>query len=338
MRAALERRLVARWYGKRAALWLLPLEAVYRAVTALRRALYRCGVLRTERVAAPVVIVGNLTVGGTGKTPLVLWLAEHLRARGWQPGIASRGYGGEGMRRAMRVLPQSDPDLVGDEALLIAQRSGCAVAIGADRPAAARLLLDAGADLVLGDDGLQHYALARDVEIVVVDGQRGFGNDHCLPAGPLREPRTRLASVDAVVVQGLPEGSALPVAGALPMQLKTVGVFPLAGGPPVALESFGGQRVHALAGIGNPERFFAALRARGVDVVPHAFPDHTRFRRDDIRFADELPVLMTEKDAVKCARFAGPQHWYVRVDAVLAPADAERLIALVTRVVEGARA
>jgi len=337
MRAALERRLVSRWYGERAAFWLLPLEGLYRAATALRRGLYRCGVLRVQRVGAPVVIVGNLTVGGTGKTPLVLWLAGQLQARGWQPGIASRGYGGDGTRTAMRVLPQSDPDLVGDEALLLAQRSGGPVAIGADRPAAAQLLLDAGADLVIADDGLQHYALARDVEIVVVDGQRGFGNGHCLPAGPLREPRARLASAGAVVVQA-PKNDALPVAGALRMVMRTVGVFPLGGGEESSIESFAGQRVHALAGIGNPERFFESLRLHGLDVVPHVFPDHTRFRREDIRFGDELPVLMTEKDAVKCARFAGPEHWYVRVDVTLAPADAERLLALVTRVVEGSRA
>jgi tetraacyldisaccharide 4'-kinase len=333
--AALERWVTSRWYdGRGAAPWLLPLEAIFRGLTALRRRGYQRGWLRVERLRVPVVVVGNLTVGGTGKTPLVLWLAHELRAHGLQPGIVSRGYGGEHTRTRTRVKADSDARVVGDEALLLARRSACPVAIGAHRAAAARLLLEAGVNVVIADDGLQHYALGRDVEVVVLDGQRGFGNGHCLPAGPLREPVTRLDSVDAVVVHVYEPGAAVQVPGAMTMQMRARGVLPLAGGDERTLESFAGQRVHALAGIGNPERYFRWLRSRGLHVVPHAFPDHARFRREDIDFGDSLPVLMTEKDAVKCARFAGPQHWYVRVDAVLDAADAERLCALVMRAVE----
>jgi tetraacyldisaccharide 4'-kinase len=240
------------------------------------------------------------------------------------------------MKHAMRVLSQSDPDVVGDKrccsrsAAAVRSRSEATVRGGATAP-------ESGVDLVTPTTDCSTMR-GRDAEIVVVDGARGFGNGHCLPAGPLREPKSRLAGVDAIVVQGAEDGGMLPVPGALRLQLRTVGVFPLAGGAERPLESFAGQRVHAVAGIGNPSRFFASLRERGLEVIPHPFPDHTRLGRDDIRFGDKLPVLMTEKDAVKCARFAGPLHWYVRVDAALAPADAERLLALVTWIAEGSRA
>jgi tetraacyldisaccharide 4'-kinase len=333
-----ERRLVARWYGERGpAPWLVPLGALFRAGVRLRRSLYRCGLLRVERLPVPVVVVGNLTVGGTGKTPLVLWLAEALRVRGRAPGIVSRGYGGAG-RAPMRVQADSDAARVGDEALLLARRSACAVAVGADRAAAARLLLAAGVDVVIADDGLQHYALGRDLEIVVLDGQRGLGNGHCLPAGPLREPARRLAEVGAVVVHEDETGRDAGIPGALKMRMRARAVLPVAGGAARALEEFHGQRVHALAGIGHPQRFFAWLRARGLEVIPHAYPDHARFAPGDIDPGDGLPVLMTEKDAVKCARFAGPQHWYVSVDAALEAADAERLLGLVMRLFEERRA
>jgi tetraacyldisaccharide 4'-kinase len=339
MSAWLERVVVARWYGaERAPPWLLPLEALFRAATAARRFAYRRGLLRVVRVDIPVVVVGNVTVGGTGKTPLVLWLASALRERGWRPGIVSRGYGGRGVRGAVRVRAGSEVELVGDEALLIARRSGCPVAVGRDRVAAAALVASDGADIVLADDGLQHYALARDVEVAVLDGERGLGNGHCLPAGPLREPASRLSEVDAVVVHGDANGVQRWARGALPMQMHVRGVRALASATQRTLESFAGERVHALAGIGNPRRFFASLRACGLDVVAHPFPDHARLRREDIVFGDGLAVLMTEKDAVKCARFAGPEHWYVSVDAVLAPADAERLLALVAGTRQGVRA
>jgi tetraacyldisaccharide 4'-kinase len=286
----------------------------------------------------PVVVVGNLTVGGTGKTPLVLWLARALRARGRQPGIVSRGYGGRGVRGALRVHAGSDVGVVGDEALLIARRSGCPVAVGRDRAAAAALVAGDGADIVIADDGLQHYALARDVEVAVLDDARRLGNGHCLPAGPLREPASRLSDVDAVVVHDDATGVNEWPPGAFPMRLQARAVRALASNAERSLESFAGERVHALAGIGNPERFFVSLRSQRLDVIAHPFPDHARLRREDIGFGDGLPVLMTEKDAVKCARFAGPEHWYVSVDAVLAPADAERLLALVDGARNGVRA
>lgn len=329
--SAVERWLVARWYDPEAgASWLAPLEWLFRAVSGARRRAYRSGLLPVHRVGAPVVVVGNVTVGGTGKTPLVLWLAQALRARGRRPGIVSRGYGGRAGPGVLRVDANSDPARAGDEALLLARRSGCPIAVAADRVAAARALVADGVDVVVADDGLQHYRLAREVEIVVLDGERGFGNGRCLPAGPLREPVSRIADADAVVVhQATQGGAAHLVPDALPMQMRARAVVPLAGGPERTLEDFAGKRVHAVAGIGNPGRYFDWLRTRGLDVVPHAFPDHAHYAPGDLDFGDGLPVLMTEKDAVKCTRFAGPQHWYVSVDAVFAPADAERLLAVV---------
>jgi tetraacyldisaccharide 4'-kinase len=337
VRATLERWLVARWYGRRSTAWLVPLELLFRGAVALRRALYARGLLRSEHMPVPVVVVGNLTVGGTGKTPLVLWLADALRARGLAPGIVSRGYGGAARAAPVRVDPAGDAGVVGDEALLLAQRSGCPVVVGARRAQAARVLVEAGVDVVIADDGLQHYALGRDVEILVLDGERGLGNGRCLPAGPLREPASRIAQVDAVVVQEGETGRDPGIAGALHMRLRERALVPLAGGAPRALSELAGQRVHAVAGIGNPERFFAWLRARGLDVIAHPHPDHAAYRPEDLQFGDELPVLMTEKDAVKCARFAGPRHWSVSVDVVLDPADAEALLGLVMSAVERKR-
>ncbi len=290
---------------------LQPLAWVFKVITAVRRLLYRAGIRGVQRLPVPVVIVGNITVGGTGKTPLTIWLAQQLRERGMQPGIVSRGYGGAcAVPRAVNV--DSDAASVGDEALLLAQRSACPVWAGADRVATARALLRAQpqCDLILADDGLQHYALARDVEVAVVDAQRAFGNGCLLPAGPLREPVRRLDAVHAVVVNG----EALPLGvGAPQFRMDLVGsaAKPLRGGAALALESWRGRRVHAVAGIGNPRRFFDDLRACGLELVEHAFRDHHAFTAQDLNFGDDAPVLMTEKDAVKCQAFA-QSNWFVR--------------------------
>jgi tetraacyldisaccharide 4'-kinase len=274
----------------------------------------------------PVVVVGNLSVGGTGKTPLVCWLVSHLAERGFKPGVVTRGYGGASADP--RIIDASaGPDAVGDEPILLVRRTGAPVAVGRDRPAAAQLLVNAGCDVVVSDDGLQHYALARDCEIVVIDGERRFGNGSLLPAGPLREPKDRLAAADAVVVNG---GRA-PIDGAFSMRLEAGSVSSVAGGAVKALDDFAGLTVHAVAGIGNPQRFFDMLRAHGILVVAHPLPDHARLRAADISFGDQCPVFMTEKDAVKCAGIAGPHHWYVPVTASFAGGESKMLLDIVTR-------
>ncbi len=290
---------------------LLPIAGIYRAAAALRRALYRRGVLRVERLPVPVIVVGNLTVGGTGKTPLVLWLARTLRRHGYTPGVVARGYKGRGVNGVLEVDAHADPALVGDEALVLARNGACRVAIGRRRASAARRLVDRyGCDVILADDGLQHYALARDLEIAVIDGTRRLGNARCLPAGPLRESPTRLQEVDLRVTHGEPR------AGELGLRLRALclrRVHTQASELPP--DAFAGQRVHALAGIGNPERFFLQLRALGMEVIAHPFPDHHPFTAAELRFADALPVIMTEKDAVKCEAFADERCWYLAVEA-----------------------
>ena len=279
------------------------LSHVYAGAVALRAALYRAGALRTRRVAVPVVVVGNLIAGGSGKTPLVLALIERLRADGWRPGVASRGYGRQQARSARWVEADTPPALGGDEPVLIARRTGAKVRVDADRVAAAQALVAAGCDIVVCDDGLQHTRLARDIEIEVIDGRRRYGNGRLLPAGPLREPASRAARCDFHVVNlGAEAGE--PGFGEWPMRLALQDARPLRGGRDIPLAQFAGQRVHAVAGIGDPERFFAMLRALGIAVVPHAFPDHHAYAAADLAFSSDLPVLMTEKDAVKCAPFA----------------------------------
>jgi tetraacyldisaccharide 4'-kinase len=315
------------WYDRASPpWWLLPLSSVYGAVVGSRRYLYSKRLRRSIRLPVPVVVVGNLSVGGTGKTPLVCWLVSHLAERGFKPGVVTRGYGGASADP--RIIDASaGPDAVGDEPILLVRRTGAPVAVGRDRPAAAQLLVNAGCDVVVSDDGLQHYALARDCEIVVIDGERRFGNGSLLPAGPLREPKDRLAAADAVVVNG---GRA-PIDGAFSMRLEAGSVSSVAGGAVKALDDFAGLTVHAVAGIGNPQRFFDMLRAHGILVVAHPLPDHARLRAADISFGDQCPVFMTEKDAVKCAGIAGPHHWYVPVTASFAGGESKMLLDIVTR-------
>ncbi|HYW03108.1 MAG TPA: tetraacyldisaccharide 4'-kinase [Gammaproteobacteria bacterium] len=313
----MHRLLDALWYGPAWRAWpLSPLSALFRGVAGVRRALYRSGVFRVHRFPVPVVVVGNLTVGGTGKSPLVVRLAALLAEHGWRPGIVVRGYRGGAEEWPRRVTGESDPAEVGDEAVLLARRCRCPVVAGPERAADVRLLLGDGArrpDVVLCDDGLQHYALARDIELVVVDGRRGWGNGHCLPAGPLREPLRRLREVDFVLVNG--PGQAPPHGHR--MQLVQGDAVSLAGHTRRPLRTFAGETVHAVAGIGNPQRFFDQLAEAGLEVIPHAFPDHYAYRPADVRFSDGRVVVMTEKDAVKCTGFAGGEHWYVPVEAIL---------------------
>jgi len=309
--------------------WLVPLSGLFGAGTKLRRWLYAKNIRAAVRLSRPVVVVGNLSVGGTGKTPVVCWLVERLQELGYRPGVVTRGYGGS--NRAPHLVRESDDAAaVGDEPLLLARRTRAPVAVGRDRPAAAQILVDAGCDVIVSDDGLQHYALSRDCEIVVIDAERGFGNGHLLPAGPLREGASRLATVDAIVVNGTgvgtgtgqpaggEPGAALTAWGGQPhrvfgMHLKASQAVSLLDSSARDLHAFAGQRVHAVAAIGNPRRFFRMLRSFGLQVSPHELPDHAAVESADIEFGDSLPVLMTEKDAVKCQRLARAQHWYVPV-------------------------
>jgi tetraacyldisaccharide 4'-kinase len=318
------------WYGGVSPpWWMTPLSAVYAAISAMHRSAYSMRWAPRTRLACPVIVVGNLTVGGTGKTPLVCWLTGQLIELGFRPGVVSRGYGGAS--RAARLVQSNDKtDQVGDEAILLAHRSRVPVAVGRNRPAAAQLLIDAGCDVIVSDDGLQHHALERDCEIVVIDGERRFGNGRLLPAGPLRETTARLRQVDAVVVNGGEAASG----DALRMRLLATSAVAMKYGTTKPLREFSAQPVHAIAAIGNPQRFFAMLRAVGINVIEHALPDHAKLSIDDISFADDLAVLMTEKDAVKCRDIAGPHHWYVPVSVAFAPGDAEKLRSIVALAVE----
>ena len=292
------------------------LASVYGGLTGLRRTLYEKHLLKARRAPVPVVVVGNIAVGGTGKTPLTIALMERLRAAGFRPGVASRGYGRRDEAQARWVDAATPPEEGGDEPVLIARHTGTRVRVDRDRVAAAKALVAAGCDVVICDDGLQHYRLQRDVEIEVIDGARRYGNGRLMPAGPLREPVARAATCGFRVVN-LPSSEDTAAFGEWPMQLQADDALPLRGGRPKPLAGFAGQRVHAVAGIGNPARFFAMLRRQGLGVVPHAFADHHAYRAEDFAFGSELPVLMTEKDAVKCAAFANNWFYSVPVAAKL---------------------
>jgi len=331
---SLRSRIEAMWYSNRAPLWLVPLSFLYGFVMAVRSLLYRIGLRHRVKVGVPVIVVGNLTVGGTGKTPLVAWLASKLAAVGHRVAIVSRGYGGRA-RGVTRVTLHSRASEVGDEPLLLARRAQATVFIGRDRVAAAKAAVADGADLVISDDGLQHLALVRHCEIVVIDGQRGFGNGCLLPRGPLRESPRRLRRVNAVVTNGALKAPGFKLPSFVKhtlfaMHMRPGDAHPVSGG--AALRSVGSFRdtgVHAVAAIGNPQRFFDTLRDAGLRIYEHPMPDHHAFKAGDLNFGDSLPVLMTEKDAVKCAAFADERCWYVPVTAEFNEAEARGLVDLI---------
>ena len=334
----MEQWLTQLWYRESAGPSLLqPLGWLYGLVSRLRRHAYTRGWLQSQRTGKPVIVVGNLTVGGTGKTPLVAWLAEQLSVSGLKVGIVSRGYG-RSQRVPQVVHAESDWRDVGDEPFLLRQLTGCDTVVAQDRFAGAQQLVALGVDVVIADDGLQHLRLARDCEIVMVDGTRGFGNGRLLPAGPLREPVSRVREASIVVVNGVPEHASL-LAGegrlaqtTLQMSLYGGEAYRLDGlAGPQSLLHFSGKRVHAVAGIGNPGRFFRDLRARGIDVIEHPFADHHPFVAADLTFEDALPVLMTQKDAVRCRSLANERLWYVPVVARFEDAQGRDLL---DRVVE----
>ncbi len=305
--SALERH----WYRLTpVSLLLLPLSILFCALVQLRHAIYRLGALSSTRLPVPVIVVGNITVGGTGKTPLTIWLANFLRQAGYRPGIVTRGYRGKSQTWPVAVTALTPAELAGDEVVLLARHGGCPVLAGPDRAVSARWLTEQGCNVIISDDGLQHYRLRRDIEIAVIDGLRRFGNRLCLPAGPLREPVARLKSVFARVANGSPQ------AGELGMSLAPTGLYRLANPEQrMPADQFRGESVHAVAGIGNPERFFSSLRDLGLNVIPHPFPDHHAFLPGELEFGDDRPIIMTEKDAVKCQPFATTRCWVLAVEA-----------------------
>jgi tetraacyldisaccharide 4'-kinase len=293
--------------------------------------LYRFGLLRSVSLDVPVIVVGNITVGGTGKTPLVIWLTERLRHWGFKPGIVTRGYAGGSEQWPVEVTQETPATQVGDEAVLLQRRTGCPVYAGPDRPAAARQLLqDHRCDLIIADDGLQHYRLFRDLEIAVIDAERRFGNGLCLPAGPLRERQGRLSETDLVIVNGAVK------AGEYGMRLRASEALALdRRGESKPLTEFSADRLHAIAGIGHPDRFFNMLAGLGLRFERHPFPDHHGFSSEDLRPFSGQTVLMTEKDAVKCELFAQPNHWYVPATAEVDERFEKALMILIKRLSHG---
>lgn len=301
------------WYRGSPWLWLLwPISLLFCALVMIRRALYRLGILQSVSFAAPVIVVGNITVGGSGKTPLVTYLVELLRRHGYKPGVVSRGYGGQAENWPQTVTVESCASMVGDEAVLLARRCQCPMVVGPDRAMAVEQLLgEHDVDVVISDDGMQHYRMGRDIEIAVLDGERRLANGLCLPAGPLREGKGRLKQVDFLVTNGKAR------AGEWAMQLQPGEAHSLRGDEKRSLEAFSGKTVHAVAAIGNPERFFHTLRDAGLSIKAHPFADHHPFTQGELDFNDAEPVMMTEKDAVKYINYASERHWYLPVTAVL---------------------
>ncbi|MFC3912375.1 tetraacyldisaccharide 4'-kinase [Pseudaeromonas sharmana] len=327
--------LAALWYRANWLVWgLWPLALLYRSLTALRRLAYRLGWLRVYRAPVPVIVVGNISVGGNGKTPVVIWLIEVLRQAGYHPGVVSRGYGGRADRYPLQVTAMTPASACGDEPKLIFRRCGCPVVVSPRRAEAIACLLAGGeVDVVISDDGLQHYAMARDIELVVVDGERRFGNGHLLPMGPLREGLGRLAQVDAILCNG-----GVVAAGEYPMQLIADSLRPVGSSthlqPPVP-----GEEVDAMAGIGHPPRFFTTLQTLGYRLRQAvAFADHQAFDLEALQqqFAAR-PLLMTEKDAVKCSQTTRQDWWYLPVSAQLPPTLLEKIIRLLKEKKHGPR-
>jgi tetraacyldisaccharide 4'-kinase len=312
------------WYKKAGWLILLwPLAFLFQILAGVRRSLQQVK-SRPPELTVPVVVIGNISAGGTGKTPLLIALTQQLKAEGFSPGVISRGYGGQGANYPMQVSASENPAIAGDEPVLIARKTDCPVVIDPDRSAALNYLLETNnVDVVLSDDGLQHYKLYRDIEVAVVDGQRLFGNGLCLPAGPLREPVKRLMNSDFVVLNGAAE-SALPILEpAVQMTMEPKILVNLAtgekrpfGGAPFNM----GNKIQVVSGIGNPKRFYNVLEKLPYPIMPMAFPDHHQFSESDFQsdeFDEHQPVVMTEKDAIKCESFAKNNFWYLQAEVSL---------------------
>lgn len=303
---------------------LLPFSLLFGWIVSCRRALYKAGIFKSQSFNAPVIVIGNITVGGTGKTPFVIWLATLLQKHGFKPGIVSRGVGGETHQSPQVITENESASKVGDEALLMQKRANCPVIVCKNRSLAVNALINEfHCDIIISDDGLQHYAMQRDIEIAILDGDRRLGNFYLLPAGPLREPIERLSEVDFIVTNGE------AINDEVLMQLEPSELVSFNQLSSESLTHWKGKTVHAIAGIGNPDRFFKTLQAAGITVIPHAFPDHYLYQARDLEFNDELPILMTEKDAVKCFSFAKTNMWYLPVCAVLPTSFSHDLLTLI---------
>jgi tetraacyldisaccharide 4'-kinase len=340
------KKIVDTWYGESTISWLKPLSAVFSFISTIRRDLYSSGRKKAYRASVPLIVVGNITVGGTGKTPLIIYLARQLLYAGYRPGIVSRGYGSKAPSYPFHVSKDSPVAHSGDEALLIARNTECPVVIDADRAEAVKSLEQHyDCNVILSDDGMQHYAIARDIEIAVIDGRRGFGNGHLLPAGPLREKPERLEKVDYIICNGPSNLSFNKPTYVMTLKprhlchLLSSEIFPishvmeemtksrmLVEQNENSEEAVAKHKVHAIAGIGNPERFFSSLCDCGFDIITHVFDDHHDYVPEDITFDDDYEVIMTEKDAVKCKDFARKIDWYLRVDAVIDEAFIDNLL------------
>ena len=325
-------RIEQSWNGRGLiTLLLLPLSALYCVLVALRRGFYRLGILKSGQLPVPVIVVGNISVGGTGKTPVVVWLAHWLLNKGFSPGILTRGYGGKSAQWPRQVEAATQASEVGDESVLIHRRTACPVYAGPDRlKTGQRLLSEQDCDIIISDDGLQHYALDRDLELAVIDGERRFGNGLCLPAGPLREGKKRLRTVDMILANGDAQQ------GEHPFRVYGAQAFSVRNScESRPLSAFTGKNVEALAGIGNPERFFSMLESIGVKISRHAFPDHHPFTPGDLEPFRGQTVLMTEKDAVKCEAFAGEDVWFVPAEAMFNENFTQQLALLIDRLIHG---
>ncbi len=288
---------------------LLPVAGIFWALNYIRKWFYQIGIFKTHRFDIPIIVVGNITVGGTGKTPIVIKLIEHFQKKGEKVGVVSRGYGGSQSGKSLLVDAHTQVSLSGDEPLLIATLTDAPVMVNKNRSQAVQdLITQYQPTVVISDDGLQHYAMARDIEIAVVDGQRRFGNGFFLPAGSLREPRSRLKLVDFVINNG----SVFPAE--ISAQLKSVNFVHILSNKEFALDFFKNQPCHGVAGIGHPKRFFNTLRQLNIQVVEHYFADHYRYRAHNLEFEDNYPIIMTAKDWVKCRKFANDKMYYLKVD------------------------
>ena len=327
---SLDSRFQQLWYGQPRLSWLsllLPLSWIFGLLVYLRRTCYRLGLFKSYHLSKPVLVVGNLTVGGTGKTPIVIWLASMLKGQGFKVAVITRGYGGRSQHWPQRVYANSDPAFVGDEAVLIAKNSQVMVVAGPDRVAAGRLAIDAGAEVLISDDGLQHYRLQRDCELVVVDGSRLFGNGYLLPAGPLREPISRINQASMVLVNE--RGTSRAIRFSQPTHVFRVALGEIRSvltGQSSSLTNLQGQKAHVVTAIGHPHAFISALESVGIQVIPHIRPDHALLSRADIDFGDQLPVLMTEKDAVKCQHIADSRHWSVASSVIFSDVDQQQIL------------
>jgi len=308
------------WYQGAYWLFLLwPLNLVYRVVTLLRKRLYQLRVLKSYRAKVPVIVVGNITLGGTGKSPLVAHIVESLKDMGFKPGVVSRGYGANISSDEVReVSADSLVSEVGDEPLMLKLRVGCPIFVSPTRALAVQALEKHGCDIVITDDGLQHYALERDIEICVFDGERRWGNGYLLPMGPMREPLSRINNTDFMVMNGADWTAPFqPNKAAFRMDLVASDLQSLSDNHTLSLSEFKGKEVDAIAGIGNPERFFNTLVMQGLLVESHGFSDHHAYTQSDISFEGDRPLIMTEKDAVKCRALKLQEAWYLPVSAKL---------------------